>query len=48
MQLYTNKWNSGEGFSHKAPTVVLLGEDGTFDSFGYEVGVDYIFADIST
>ena len=40
MQLYANDWNSGEGVSYKAPTVVLLDEDGEFDSFGYEVSVD--------
>jgi len=39
MQIYTNNWNSGEGFSFKAPTVGLLDKDGNFDSFGYEVSL---------
>lgn len=42
LHIVTNKWQSGQLLSHKAPTCVLFDKDGNFDCFGYDAEDKYM------
>lgn len=40
-KVYMNKWEGGQLTSYKAPSVLLLNPDQSFNSFGYEAEKNY-------
>lgn len=40
-EVKTNKWAGGSGLSYKTPSVLLLNEDKSFNSFGYDAEKKY-------
>lgn len=40
-EIKTNKWAGGSGLSYKTPSVLLLNEDKSFNSFGYDAEKKY-------